>query len=182
MDAFESVVSTILRQQGYWTWLSFKVELTKDEKRAIDRPSNPRWELDILAYKASLNEILVAECKSYLDSPGVRASHFSPNGSTRYKLFNERNTRKVVFSRLVKQMLEAGLCQPSPQVRLGLVSGKIATSKDRDLLRKHFKSEGWLLWDDEWLREELHRMAQGGYENEVAAVVAKLLLRGNDAV
>jgi hypothetical protein len=49
MDAFEQVVSEILWLEGNWVRQSVKVELTKEEKRAIGRPSSPRWELDIVA-------------------------------------------------------------------------------------------------------------------------------------
>ena len=35
MDAFEQVVASILQRKGYWTQTSVKVELTKEEKRAI---------------------------------------------------------------------------------------------------------------------------------------------------
>src|SRR5262245_43986030 len=58
MDAFESLISMLLRHQGYWTTPSFKVELTKEEKRNIGRTSSPRWELDLVAYKGSTNEVL----------------------------------------------------------------------------------------------------------------------------
>lgn len=48
MDAFESVVATILEREGFWVRTSFKVRLTKDDKHAINRPSSPRWEIDVL--------------------------------------------------------------------------------------------------------------------------------------
>jgi len=73
MDSFEQVVATILGRNGYWVRTSVKVALTPDEKREIGRPSAPRWELDVVAYSGSRNELLVVECKSYLDSlPAVR--------------------------------------------------------------------------------------------------------------
>jgi Holliday junction resolvase len=37
----------------------------------IGRPSSPRWDIDIIAYKGAINEVLVVECKSYLDSRSV---------------------------------------------------------------------------------------------------------------
>jgi hypothetical protein len=49
---------------------------------------------------------------------------------------------------------------------------------DRVGLHKHFTEKGWELWDEPWLRERLKRMSDQGYENQVSAVVAKLLLRG----
>ena len=76
MDAFEQLVSEILWMEGYWVRTSVKVELTKEEKRLIGRHSSPRWELDIcmMAYKGGENLLRVVECKSYIDSTGVRIS------------------------------------------------------------------------------------------------------------
>ena len=80
MDAFESVVAMLLKRDGYWTTTGFKVELSKAERRAIGKHSAPRWEIDVLAYKASINELLVVECKSFLNSTGVvfREGAFEP--------------------------------------------------------------------------------------------------------
>ena len=111
MDAFESVVAVLLERKGYWTRTSIKVELTKDEKRLIGRPSSPRWEIDVIAYKGSTNSLLVVECKSYLNSAGVRFSSFdgsSEREANRYKLFNEEELRKVFFNRLSMQLVESG--------------------------------------------------------------------------
>jgi hypothetical protein len=44
MDAFENVVSMLLRHAGYWTMTSVKVRLTKAEKRRIGTHTMPRWE------------------------------------------------------------------------------------------------------------------------------------------
>lgn len=181
MDAFESVVSEILWRDGYWVQTSFKVELTKDEKVAIDRPSSPRWELDVVGYSGRRNEVLVVECKSYLDSPGVAFRAFDGSNKSlagRFKLFNDARLRDVVFSRLKDQLFDAGLVSNNPSVRLALVCGKIVRERDRDLLREHFERNGWLLWDDAWLKEQLRTMSRGGYENSPVAVVSKLLLRG----
>jgi hypothetical protein len=76
MDAFEQLVSEILWMEGYWVRTSVKVELTKDEKRKIGRPSSPRWELDIVAYSGRDNLLKIIECKSYLDSRGVALRAF----------------------------------------------------------------------------------------------------------
>lgn len=76
MDAFESVVATILQHRGYWVRSSFKVDLPKAEKARLGRPSLPRPELDLVAYKGQGNVVRVVECKSYLDSVGVSMSAF----------------------------------------------------------------------------------------------------------
>lgn len=76
MDAFEQVVAEILWLQGHWVRTSVKVELSKEEKKRIQRPSSPRWELDIVAYSGRSNLLSVVECKSYLDSSGVHFKGF----------------------------------------------------------------------------------------------------------
>lgn len=178
MDAFESVIASLLHTEGYWTQTSYKVELTKAEKRQIGRPSSPRWELDVIAYSGARNELLVVECKSYLDSRGVKAKAFvGPSENSRYKLFVEATTRKVVLARLVKQLVAAGFCSDAPEVTMCLAAGKIATDPDREQLRTLFGKRGWKLFDEAWIRERLTASADGSYENAEAAVVAKLLLR-----
>lgn len=183
MDAFEQLVSEILWMQGYWVRSSVKVALTKEEKRAINRHSSPRWEIDIVAYKAGENMLRVVECKSYLDSTGVRASAFDGSKeeeAKRYKLFTEPGLRDVVLKRLALQLAECGACRPEPTIRLALACGNIRNDNDREAIRAHFKAQDWDLWDEGWLRARLKEMAGRGYENQVSAVVAKLLLRGSN--
>lgn len=179
MDAFEQVVAEILWMEGYWVRTSVKIELTKDEKRTIGRPSSPRWELDIVAYNGRDNLLRVVECKSYLDSLGVQAQGFDPESknAARYKLFNDDVLRETVFARLAMQFTAAGLCRTSPDVKLCLACGKI-NEKGRQAIRMLFNRNRWELWDETWLRQRLELMAEGGYENQTSAVVAKLLLRG----
>ena len=178
MDAFEDIVRLLLERQGYWVRTSFKVELTKAEKRRIGKFSSPRWEIDLVAYNPKTEEILAVECKSFLDSPGVRADALvgnDPEGAKRYKLFNEKRLRDVVFKRLVRQLAEKGACRPSAKVRLCLAAGKIAGKQDHAKLKKHFAKKKWLLLDLEWLQNRLKEAARSPYENNVAVVVAKLL-------
>lgn len=181
MDSFEQVVAEILWREGYWVRTSVKVELTKQEKRQINLPSSPRWELDVVAYRAKQNALLVVECKSYIDSPGVKIHGFDGTNEKvagRFKLFNKSNVREVVFNRLCTQLTELGACSSNPSVSLCLACGRIASDRDRLKIREHFAAQGWQLWDEFWLRDRLKSMAAGGYENQVSAVVSKLLLRG----
>ena len=178
MDSFESIVKTIFENKGYWVKTSFKVDLTKEEKRKIGRPSSPRWELDVVAYKGGSNEILVIECKSYLDSPGVKAEGLKKGKyKERYKLFNEKTLREVVFSRLLAQLAESYSCPKNTQVKLCLAAGKVATKEDREEISKYFKSKSWGFYSDEWIKHELVKLSNTGYENEVAIVTTKLLTR-----
>ncbi|HEY6218588.1 MAG TPA: hypothetical protein VIV65_00940 [Gemmatimonadaceae bacterium] len=181
MDSFESVVAAVLHRQGYWTRTSVKVDLTKAEKRRIGRYSSPRWELDVVGYRASRNELLVVECKSFLDSGGVRCDLFqgkNRKGSKRYKLFFEPTLRKVVLGRLAKQLVASGACRPRPSVILGLAAGKL--KGDQSLLASHFRAKGWRFWGPRDLYEAVCSLKDARYENDVATVVAKILLRGSD--
>jgi len=181
MDAFERIVASILDRQGFWTRTEVKVELTKQEKRDIGRPSSPRWEIDVVGYKAATNEIRVVECKSYLDSTGVAANdliHADSTYSTRFKLFHEDETRRIVFNRLARQFQDAGLCQKRPKLTLCLAAGKVRNQKDLLALQTHFQKKKWVFMDPEFLRTELLLLGDSGYENSVAAVTAKVLLRG----
>jgi hypothetical protein len=180
MDAFEQIVGEILWKEGFWVHPSFKVELTKAEKKKIGRHSAPRWELDIVAYKAKENSLYVVECKSYLDSQGVAAAGFdgsNKKAADRYKLFNESTLRRIVVHRLCKQLTESGACRKNPSVKLALACGKIKSDIDRIKLHAHFKKKKWELWDEEWLKDRIRNMANQSYENQIASVVAKLILR-----
>lgn len=181
MDAFEQLVAEILWREGYWVRTSVKVELTREDKEAIGRKSSPRWEIDVVAYRARDNQLKAIECKSYLDSRGVKLHAFdgsNDEAAKLFKLFNDSTLRRVVLDRLKLQFAESGACLPNAGVALCLACGRIATNADREGLRLHFAQRGWELWDEKWLRDRLREMSEGGYENQVSAVVSKLLLRG----
>lgn len=178
MDSFEQVVATILDREGYWVRTSVKVRLTGDEKREIGRPSSPRWELDVVAYSGTRNELLVVECKSYLDSSGVRFTSFdgpTAENETRYKLFSDEVLRGVVLRRLESELVEQGFCPAGTVATLCLAAGKIYG--DPAPLRNVFAKNGWRLIEVDWLVEGLRKLADESYDNSVASVVAKLLLR-----
>ena len=180
MDAFEELVAQILWTDGYWVQTSVKVKLKPEDKIAIGRPSSPRWEIDVVGYRGRDNILRIVECKSFLDSPGVRFKSFNnviSDEPQRYKLFTDHNLRKVVFNRLKLQLAESGACREDAHIELCLACGRIASDIDRENLRAHFIQNDWELLDEKWLREGLHRMSKGSYENQVSAVVSKLLLR-----
>jgi hypothetical protein len=183
MDAFETLIATLLRHEGFWVHPSFRVELTREDKRAINRPSSPRWELDLLAYRPQGNIVRVVECKSYLDSTGVDFSDLTGGQyAGRFKLFTEEGLWKVVRARLVSQMEQLGMCLPSPRIELCLAAGKVASNEDRPRLRDLAAQQGWTFFDDEWLVRSVERLASRGYENDIATIVAKLLVRAKAGV
>ena len=180
MDAFEFVVAAILERHGFWTRTSVMVELTKEEKRKIGRHSSPRWELDVVAYSGARNELRVVECKSYLDSRGVHHSAFDGSNAAfakRFKLFHEATLRKLVLRKLTAQLVKAGFCARRPRVKLCLAAGKV--NGDEQWIHRHFARHGWVFYGPEFIREELRELRDIGYENSVAAVVTKLLLRAS---
>src|SRR5689334_13879527 len=109
----------MLSQQGYWVWPSYKVSLTRAEKERIGRRSSPRWEIDLVAYKGATNEVLVVECKSFLDSRGITLAALTAPDirfATRFKLFHDVVLRSVVLRRLARQLVTIGACSPRPKV------------------------------------------------------------------
>jgi hypothetical protein len=183
MDAFEGLVSEILWREGYWVRKSFKVDLTKEEKVTIGRKPAPRWELDILAFSGRDNVLRVVERKSYPDPRGVIYRGFDrgddETSDDRYKLFNEPVTRAVVFKRLKQKLSkgEARWCSSNVKIQLCLACGRFASENDERQIRAKFRANRWELWGPDWLRGKIKDMADESYENEVSAVVSKLLLR-----
>jgi hypothetical protein len=178
VDAFETVIAAILQRQGYWTLTSVKVDLSRDEKTKIGLPTAPRWELDVVAYRGMDNSLKVVECKSFLDSPGVECDAFdgsNKKAERRYKLFCDSTLRRVVLGRLARQLVIAGFCAAKPKVQLCLAAGKIRGKESR--LSDHFAKKGWELMGPQCIRRELEKLRDTGYENSVAAVVTKMLLR-----
>ena len=176
MHGFESLVGELLEADGYWVRRAYKVQLTKAEKVAIGRPSSPRWELDLIAFRPGANTLLVVECKSYLDSPGVRLTSLDGGpGASRYKLFTEPKLRRVVFARLAKDVLSQRLCSRSPKIRLALAAGRVKGNETA--LAQRCADRGWEFFGPTWLLDRLSGLSEQGYENSVGLMVAKLLIR-----
>ncbi|MDH1211689.1 MULTISPECIES: hypothetical protein [Pseudomonadaceae] len=179
MDYFESVIKTLLEGEGYWVRQSFKVNLTKEEKRQVGKHSIPRPEIDLLAYKPSENRLLAFEAKSFLDSPGVRLSclseiHDIPEG--KYKLFTCENYRSIVFQRLRQDLIDCGMGDSTTEIVLGLAAGKVYQSRNAEI-KELFSRNGWLFWSPEDIRNKVIALAKRGYENEPAIITAKILMR-----
>ena len=179
MDHFEAIIKTLLEHEGHWVRQSFKVNLTKQEKRDIGKPSIPRPEIDLLAYNVSTNNITALEAKSYLDSPGVRynelcESYEVPEGG--YELFTCKNYRNIVFSRLKKDLTQLNMANESTTISLGLAAGNVYQSKSEEI-KNLFNNNGWVFWSPEDIKQKVYELASKGYENEPAIITAKILMR-----
>ncbi len=180
MDAFEQIVARLFEVQGYWTRIGYAVEITGDEKRALGKHSLPRPQLDVIAYKPSANELLIIECKSYLDSGGVRADSFHGLADAKgdlFKMFNRAALRATVTAALVRQLRSEGLIVgPDPTVTLILVAGNTYTKQEPEL-RQVFERNGWRFMGPADVAAGLRAFAQRGYENDAITFVTKLLER-----
>lgn len=179
MDHFESIVCDLLEAAGHWVRRSFKVDLTREEKRSVGRHSMPRPEIDILAYRQDRDELLVIEAKSFLDSPGVsldqlKEAHEQPTG--RYKLFTCRRYREVVFERLRIELINQHMISSRTRLRLGLAAGKVHR-KESDQVKAFMQERGWYFLSPEDIREQVMRFSELGYESNPAIITAKILLR-----
>ena len=179
MDYFEGIIKTLLEHEGYWVRQSFKVNLTKAEKRDIGKYSMPRPEIDLLAFKPHANQIFAIEAKSYLDSLGVRVADLDQCHEVRegrYKLFTCSNYRSVVFERLKADLVELGMVSQSANITLGLAAGNVYQSKSNEI-EELFKRRNWLFWSPECIKDMVCALAVKGYENEPAIITAKILMR-----
>lgn len=180
MDAFEQIAARLFEVQGYWTRIGYAVELTKAQKASIGQPSLPRPQLDVLGYSPSKNELLIIECKSYLDSRGVMFAgfHGKPDADKDvYKMFNREPLRGLVIASLLTQLRSEGLLtEPEPTVRLVLVAGKVYAS-DEPKLRDLFAQRGWTFIGPSEVAAGVRKFANRGYENDVITIVTKVLER-----
>lgn len=179
MDYFESIISTLLEADGYWVRRSFKVNVTKEEKRQIGKHSIPRPEIDLLAFHFSSNKVFAIEAKSFLDSPGVKLSqlqelHEVPGG--RYKLFTSSRYRSIVLSRLLQDLIALGMANSKTEISLGLATGKVYQGKS-ELVREFMEKNKWLFWSPEDIKNKVTALAERGYENDPAIITAKILMR-----
>jgi len=179
MDHFESLVKTLLEASGYWVCQSFKVGLTPEEKRAIQNPSIPRPEIDLLALDLARNQILVLEVKSYLDSPGVRLSELQKEyevAEGAYKMFTSTLFREVVLNRLQLDLQERGMANKKTKFQLGLAAGHVYQNNSQGV-QEHMNANDWLFWSPEEIKERVTALADMGYSNDLAIITAKILLR-----
>ncbi len=177
MHYFEELVRFLLERDGFWARTSHRVNLTKEEKRMIGRPSSPRPEIDVLAYHPRDNVLLVIEVKSYLDSPGVAHEHIDAEfvRGEGYRLFKDEAYRRVLFRRLQSDLVDEGAINGTVSLLPGIVVGKV--KGDEVPLEQFFAQRGWFFWGPSRLVEKLARTADMGYTDNPFVYAAKLLIR-----
>ena len=180
MNSFEQIAARFFEAQGYWTRTGLKIEMTKAEKSALDNPSMPRPEIDIIAFKPGPNELLIVECKSYLDSNGVREENFfgtSERDKNRLKLFTRDRLRAFVTHKLIAQLRSENLLlRANPTVKYGLVAGKSMSGHEAKV-KQIFQDNRWLLVSPSDLATGLRKFASRGYEDDMVTMTVKILER-----
>lgn len=125
-------------------------------------------------YKPGTNHLLLIECKSYLDSLGVKWEAFDQPKSAyaeRFKLFHNKALFDAVKKQILNQLTKEGmLVGKSTAVNLGLVAGKIYGA-DEIRLREFFAKRKWILISPSELAKRLRDFADRGYDNDVATIV-----------
>ncbi len=179
MDHFENIIRILLEIDGYWVRSSFRVNLTKEEKKQIGKPSIPRPEIDLLAFSLHRNEIIAFEAKSFLDSPGVKLCDLQKNYEApegRYKLFTSKSYSEVVLNRLRMDLISLGMATNKTKIRLGLAAGNVYQNRSAEI-RELIERNGWVFWSPEDVKRKVSELADRSYENESAIIAAKILMR-----
>ena len=92
------------------------------------------------------------------------------------KLFTSTKYRDVVFDRLKKDLIEAGMIDDDVLIQLGLVAGNIYQNRSTDI-RKLLLSKSMFFWSPEDIKRKLSTFAELKYENDPVIITAKILLR-----
>ena len=180
MNAFEDIIKLYLEEEGYWVRQSVKVhKITKEDKRKLKNPSMPTPEIDIVAYKAKENELLLVEVKSLLDSYGVHfeaVSGIDQKEGNRYKLFTNDLFRQIITDRLKEEYLQLGLINTATKIKYALAAGKIHSEQDETNISKHFSDpkRKWILFSPKQIKDKIREFATKGWEDNVVVMTAKL--------
>lgn len=182
MNAFETIIAQYLEAEGYWVRQSVKVEISKDDKKALDLSTMPRPEIDLVAFNARKNELLLIEVKSFLDSQGVYWEVVCDEkdeyvNAKRYRLFTNKKFRTVVTKRLAEQFLKQGLINEKTKLNYALAVGKFHSPKDEENTRRHFSKKGWKLFTPKEIKEKIRELSEKGWEDNLVTITAKLILR-----
>lgn len=180
MNAFEDIVKLYLEEEGYWVKQSVKVNISKDDKKAIGLPTMPRPEIDLVALNAKENELLLIEVKSYLDSQGVwfgddSIGEFETDSwsEKRYRLLANRTFQEIVTKRLKEQFMKEGLINSKTKVNYALAVGKFYPNSELDT-KAYFSKKGWVLITPPQIKEKIRSLSKKGWEDNPVVMTAKL--------
>jgi hypothetical protein len=179
VNAFENIVKLYLEEEGYWVRQSVKVDISKEDKKAIGLPTMPRPDIDLVALNVRSNELLLIEVKSLLDSYGVYFEAVSDEKdklAERYRLFTDSKYRKIVTNRLREAYLKQGLINEQTTINYGLAAGNIHSGNELHI-RAHFLRKGWKLFTPEQIKERVKRLSTKGWEDDLITMTAKLILK-----
>lgn len=180
MNAFENIVMQYLEEKGYWVRQSVKVDISKEDKRALDLSTMPRPEIDLVALNVKENELLLIEVKSLLDSGGVWFEAVSGEDrkfAERYRLFTNSKFRDIVTKRLREEYLEQGIINGKTQINYALAAGKISSSWDESKISDYFSQQGWKLFSPKEIKEKIMELSKKGWEDNLVTMTAKLILK-----
>ena len=178
MDSFEAIVGQLL-QDRYWVKHSVKINLNRQDRLDINKPSSPRPEIDIAAYDLASDTIYLLEVKSFLDSPGVVLEDVMLQQEAqagRYKLLTSENYRNVLQRRFHTDWCSSGHITPKTKVSFGLVAGKVYRNREKEM-QQYFDRRGWLFWGPSLIRGKVLKLAEKGYENNAVTIAAKIITR-----
>lgn len=179
MNAFEQIVAKLLEEDGYWVRISVKINLTKQEKVLLGKPSLPRPEIDIVAYSVHQNMLYLLEVKSFLDSNGVYYEHVANDNEVRdgrYKLLTSNQYRNILVSRLKEDWKKSGIINDNTLVSFGLVAGKIYKETEQEF-ESYFMKRKWLFWGPKEIKNRIFKLSNKGYEDDMMVITSKILSR-----
>lgn len=178
MNAFEDVVTTLFKRDGYWTQINYKLGLKPEEKREIKNKTIPTIDVDLVAYRPG--EIFWIECKSYLGSRGVGYNDLFGNGnwSSHYKLFTRKKYREVLLRALKNDLVSRKMAGRKDKIFLWLVAGKVAGGNSNEQrIKNGFEKKKWKFMGPDELRDKLKKIKlENIWDDNVTHVVTKLLV------
>jgi len=180
VNAFESIVKLYLEEEGYWVRQSVKVPISKGDKVALDLPSMPTPEIDLVALNAKKNELLLVEAKSLLGSYGVyyeAVADAKDKLADRYRLFTNSRFREIVTRVLREDYLERGLINGKTKINYALAAGNIHSGNESSIA-KYFSDNGWKLFTPEQIKEKVRQLSVNkAWSDDSIIMTAKLILK-----
>ena len=177
MESFEHIVGLYLQEKNYWIRHSVKVDLTVKERAKLgkNKISIPRPEIDIVAYNRKLDELLLIEVKSYLDSDGVKIADLSGKSKLkgRYRLLNNPRFQRQVTKNLRIEFKKKGLITDHTKIRYGLAAGKVQ-KKSLKAVERYLNEQHYIFFSPEDIRKTIQKLAETGWFDDIVVMVAKL--------